>query len=127
MTRFSGYVLFFDLVFLILAGMPAYLMIGPDVFLALLIAFPYTSLLAIISYIPFTRMHGASINKYMAAILFGMMLRMVFIALAIAFVFVYTDLHQIGFTVGLLFSYICKSMIETIILTRNHKGDSSEL
>lgn len=64
-------------------------------------------------------------NSYMAAMLAGMLLRMLFIGLSIAIVFIFTEMHQTGFTVGLLFSYICKSVIETYILTQKQKGQTS--
>ncbi len=125
MARFSGYLLLFDLSCLILAGIPVYLLVGSNVFVALVIAFLITTLLAILSYFPFTRMSGASMNRYMAAMLTGMLIRMVFIGLSIAVVFVFTELHQFGFTVGLLFSYICKAIIETFIISQKHRGNMS--
>lgn len=54
--------------------------------------------------------------------LLGMAIRMVFIGASVAVVFLFTELNQIAFTVALLFSYICKSAIETYILTRKHRG-----
>ncbi len=125
MIKFSGYILLIDLISLILIGLPVYLNAGMEVFLPVLIAFAITSVLAIASFYPFTRMGAGSINKYMTAMLIAMMLRMLVIGASVAVVFLFTDLHQIGFTVALLFSYICKSAVETYILTRKQRGQPS--
>ncbi len=125
MIKFSGYILLIDLISLVLIGLPVYLLAGSGVFIPVFIAFATTTVLAIASFYPFTRMSAGSINKYMTAMLIGMMLRMVFIGASVAVVFLFTELHQIGFTVALLFSYICKSAVETYILTRKHRGQPS--
>ncbi len=125
MIKFSGSIFLIDLITLVLIGLPVYINAGTEVFLSVLIAFAITSALAIASFYPFTRMDAGSINKYMTAMLIAMMLRMVFIGTSVAIVFLFTELHQIGFTVALLFSYICKSAVETYILTRNQRGQPS--
>ncbi len=122
MVRFSGYILLIDLAGLTLIGLPVYVFAGAEVFIPVVIAFAITSALAITSFYPFTRMSTGSVNRYMTAMLIGMLFRMIFIGASVAVVFLFTELHQIGFTVALLFSYICKSAVETYILTRNHRG-----
>ncbi len=118
MIKFSGYVIVFDIACLILAGVPLYLLAGPEVFFPLPAALVITTVLAIASFYPFVRMGGGSMNRYMTAMLIAMFIRMIFIGLSVVVVFVFTELNQIGFTVALLFSYICKSAFETYILTR---------
>ena len=127
MVKFSAFILLFDLISLILACFLLHMMGIEGVFLSVLIAFAITSILAIISFYPFTSMRNGSMNRYMTAMLFGMLLRMVFIGLSVAIVFVFTEFHQIGFTVALLFSYICKSFIETYIIISKLRGQSSVL
>ncbi|MDG5766522.1 hypothetical protein QA596_03510 [Balneolales bacterium ANBcel1] len=125
MIKFGGYLLLFDLIVLLLAGVPAFLFLGEGVLHALALGLAITTALGVASFIPFTRLSEASMNRFMAAMLGGMMIRMVFIGISVAIVFVFTELHQIAFTVGLLFSYICKSVIETYVLTRKHRGQKA--
>ncbi|MBP3192368.1 hypothetical protein [Natronogracilivirga saccharolytica] len=125
MGKFSGLILLFDIACLLVIGIPVYLLAGMPVLLPGIIAFIVTSALAIASFYPFTRMSGGNMNKYLSAMLIGMFIRMIFIGTSVAIVFVFTELHQISFTVALLFSYICKSVIETYILTKKHRGQPS--
>ena len=125
MVKFSYSILLVDLIAVVILGLPALFLLGQDVFIPLLIGFLITTILAIASYFPFTRMSENSMNRYMSAMLIGMMIRMVFMGASVAIVFVFTELHQIAFTVGLLFSYICKSAIETYMLTRKQRGQRS--
>lgn len=125
MARFAGYIIAMDLALLIGAGLPLYYSSGLEVFVPLAVALAITSLLAVISFYPFTRMSGGSMNRYMTAMLLGMFIRMFFVGGSVVVVFVFTNLHQISFTVALLFSYICKSAFETYILTRKNRGHSS--
>lgn len=125
MIKFSGYILLFDIVFLVAGGIPIYIFAGNELFIALLISFLVTSVLAIASYAPFTRMQSNSTNRYMTAILIGMMIRMIFMGISLVIVFLFTELHQIAFTVGLLFSYIFKSIIETYTIIRKAGGQTS--
>ncbi len=118
MIRFSGYVIVFDIACLVLAGVPLYLLAGLEIFLPIPVALVITTVLAIASFYPFVRMSGGSMNRYMTAMLIAMFTRMIFIGVSVVVVFVFTELNQIGFTVALLFSYICKSAFETFILTR---------
>ncbi len=118
LARFSGSVILMDIAGLVLFGLPLYLFGGEEVFLPVPLAFAITTVLAIASYFPFLRMAGGSMNRYMTAMLLGMFIRMLFIGISVVVVFVFTELHQISFTVALLFSYICKSAYETYILTR---------
>jgi hypothetical protein len=107
-----------DIAGLVLVGLPLLFFGGGEVFAPVPVAFAITTLLAIASYYPFIRMGGGSMNRYMTAMLLGMFIRMIFIGISVAVVFVFTELHQISFTVALLISYICKSAFETYILTR---------
>ncbi len=125
MAKFSSYILLFDFIILVLAGIPILVFLPAEIFTAIVSALLITTVLAIVSFIPFTRMSGASINRFMAAMLGAMMIRMVFIGISVVLVFVFTELHQIAFTVGLLFSYICKSAIETYMLTRKQRGQTA--
>lgn len=125
MIKFSGYILLFDIVVLVVGGIPVFIFAGIEPFIALLISFLVTSLLAIASYTPFTRIQINSTNRYMTAILIGMMIRMVFMGISLVIVFIFTELHQIAFTVGLLFSYIFKSIIETYTIIRKAGGQTS--
>ncbi len=118
MARFSGVVVLMDIIILIIAGLPLYFFAGVEVFLPVPLALGITTLLAIASFYPFIRMSGGSMNRYMTAMLLAMFIRMIFIGVSVVVVFVFTELHQISFTVALLFSYICKSAYETFILTR---------
>jgi len=117
-AKFSGYVVAMDIVMLILFGVPLYFFGSAELFLPVPAALAVTSLLAIVSFYPFTRMSGGSMNRYMTAMLLAMFIRMIFIGVSVFVVFAFTELHQISFTVALLFSYICKSAFETYILTQ---------
>jgi hypothetical protein len=118
MARFGGYVVIMDLAILLLAGLPLYYFSGLELFLPVPLALGITTFLAIASFYPFTRMSGGSMSRYMTAMLLAMFIRMIIIGASVVVVFVFTELHQISFTVALLFSYICKSAFETFILTR---------
>lgn len=122
MARFSGYILLFDAMSIVLAAILLRLLDVSEMFLAILLAFAITTVLAVASYYPFSRINNGDMNKYLSAMLLGMAIRMVFIGASVAVVFLFTELNQIAFTVALLFSYICKSAIETYILTRKHRG-----
>ncbi|MFO8030440.1 MAG: ATP synthase subunit I [Cyclonatronaceae bacterium] len=121
MTRFSGYILLFDAVCLLLAGILLWLLDASETFGAVLLAFAITTVLAVSSYYPFARIKNGDMNKYLSAMLLGMAIRMIFIGASVVVVFLFTELNQIAFTVALLFSYICKSAVETYILTRKHR------
>lgn len=125
MSKFCGYIFLFDGLCLLLIGVPVYLTAGMPILLPGIIAFLITSILAVASFYPFTKMKNGSMNKYLSAMLIGMFIRMIFIGASVAVVFVFTDLHQISFTVALLFSYICKSVIETYTLTQKLRGQPS--
>lgn len=125
MKKFVGWIVGFDLITLLAAGLPVYMYMGAEAFFTVVLSFLITTVLAIVSFLPFLRMQEASMNRYMAAMLAGMFIRMIFIGVAVAVVFVFTDLHQIVFTVALLFSYICKSVIETYVITRQLTGQST--
>jgi hypothetical protein len=125
MKKFVTWIVSFDLITLLAAGFPVYYYMGAEPFFTVLLSFLITTVLAIVSFLPFLRMKEASMNRYMAAMLAGMFIRMIFIGVAVAVVFVFTEMHQIVFTVALLFSYICKSVIETYVITRQLTGQST--
>ncbi len=126
MVRFSSFVLLFDILMILLAGLPLWLFVSQEVFLAVLLSLVITTTLGILSFIPFTRMSAPSMNRFMAAMLGAMMIRMVFIGVAVVVVFIFTEMNQIAFTVALLFSYICKSALETYMLTRRKSGHTAK-
>ena len=125
MADISRYILIFDAASLLLIGFPLYYFMGAMVFLPAVIGFAITSTIAIASFYPFTRIRGGSMNQYLTVMLSATLLRMAVVGISVAIVFGFTDLHQISFTVALLFSYICKSVIETYVLTRKQRGHSS--
>lgn len=115
----------FDLLAAMFLVLPLGYFIGPEWREPMILGLVITSVLAIASYFPFTRIKNGTMNKFMMIMMGGMLLRMFAIAASIAYVFLFTEIHQIGFTVGLLFSYICKSALETYILTRKKRGQST--
>ncbi|MDI6400556.1 hypothetical protein QLX67_00985 [Balneolaceae bacterium ANBcel3] len=121
MSRFIKWILLIDVALVLLFGLPAWLYSGLDLLLPLLLSFAITSVLAIVSFIPFTRIKKSSMNAYLLAIMGGMLMRMFFIGASLVVVILFTTLNKVTFTVGLLFSYIFKSVLETYILTRNVK------
>lgn len=125
MAEISRYILIFDAASLLLIGIPLYYFQGLSVFFSAAIGYIITSAIAIASFYPFTRIRDGSMNQYLITLLSATLFRMAVVGISVALVFAFSDLHQISFTVALLFSYICKSVIETYVLTRKQRGHSS--
>ncbi len=125
MAEISRYILIFDAVSLLFIGLPLYYYLGSSLFLPAAIGYAITSAIALVSFYPFTRIRDGSMNRYLTILLSATLFRMAVVGISVAVVFAFSDLHQISFTVALLFSYICKSVIETYVLTRKQRGHSS--
>ncbi len=112
MQSFTGKVLLADLIFLIISGLIIINIWGVDVFYAFAIGCIFMTVLAMIVYGVVSRQKHESMNRFMAATFGGMLIKLTLILGAVIGLYFLEILHVIGFTLGVLISYIYKSVIE---------------
>lgn len=112
MRSFIGKVLLADLVFLIIAGLIIVNVWGSEVFYAFAVGCIYMTVLAMIVYGVISKQKHESMNRFMAATFGGMLIKLTCILGAVIGLYFLEILHVIGFTLGVLISYIYKSVIE---------------
>ncbi len=109
---FLGKILLADLAFLILAAVIIFYVWEAEIFYAFAAGCIFMSLLALIVYAVISRQKHQSMNRFMAATFGGMLIKLTFILGAVIGLYFLEFLHVIGFTLGVLISYIYKSVIE---------------
>jgi hypothetical protein len=114
--RFLRNLLVLDVVLFALAAYPIHLLNGMEGVKAVLVALLITTTNAYLGYRAVVRSIEAAMSRFMLAVFGGMMLRMGVMLMILAFVVLATELPQITFTIGLFFAYICKSVLEMILI-----------
>lgn len=105
-----------DVVLFTLLAYPVHLFTGMQGVVALAVALVVTTLNAFMGYWAVHRSMDASMNRLMATVFGGMMLRIGVMLMILAIVVLVTELPQITFTIGLFFAYLCKSVLEMILI-----------
>ena len=117
-TKFAKLILLIDVVILALAGYPLYVNYGSDVLWSTIIGFVVTSAAFIVVIYLIETNYEKSMNKFLSLVMGGMLGKLFFLSGAILFVFIFSLLPQIGFTIAVLFSYLYKSVAEIIFINR---------
>lgn len=118
MRRYLLWVLLIDLVGVGPAGYLVSRWLGPDAWIAIALAHGVTTLNALAAAALVQGTFKASMSTFTAAVLGGMMLRMMAMLLVLAVVVAATDLPHFTFTISLFLAYICKSVMEMIHLNQ---------
>ncbi len=114
--RFARNLLLIDIAALALLSYPIIQWQGSEGWKALLIALVVTSANSYIGYWAILRSIKANMNTLMLTVFGGMLARMGIMLMVLAFVVVATQLPQITFTIALFIAYICKSVLEMILI-----------
>lgn len=114
--RFLRNLLVLDVILLALAAYPVHLLQGVDGVEAVVVALLVTTMNAYMGYRAVVRSLEAAMSRFMLAVFGGMMLRMGVMLMILAAVVLTTELPQITFTIGLFFAYLCKSVLEMILI-----------
>lgn len=120
-TSFAGYVLVSDIIAIALLAWPVYRSFDGDVMFAIVMGFIATSLAFIPVYYFTEKNFEGTLNQFMGTVFGAVFGKLLFFGSAIVLVFIYSFFHEIGFTVGVLFSYIYKSVIEIIFILKTQK------
>ena len=105
-----------DVILLALAAYPVHLFTGIDGVKAVAAALMVTTMNAFLGYRAVVRSIEAAMSRFMLAVFGGMMLRMGVMLMILAAVVLTTELPQITFTIALFFAYLCKSVLEMILI-----------
>jgi hypothetical protein len=114
MKRFLLWVLVIDLVGVGPAGYAVSVWLGKDAWIAVALAHAVTTLNALAAAALLKGTLNASMNTFTAAVLGGMMVRMMGMLAVLAVVIAATELPHFTFTISLFLAYICKSVMEMI-------------
>ncbi len=114
--RFLRNLLVLDVILLALAAYPVHLFTGIDGVKAVAAALMVTTMNAFLGYRAVVRSIEAAMSRFMLAVFGGMMLRMGVMLMILAAVVLTTELPQITFTIALFFAYLCKSVLEMILI-----------
>ncbi|MEX0780440.1 MAG: hypothetical protein WD037_11915 [Balneolales bacterium] len=116
--KFTRSILLMDAIFFIIAGYPIYVNYGQEMLLSVLIGFIVTSIGFIVALYLIEIKYDDAFNTFMALVMGSMLAKMFFFSGAILFVFIFSLLHQIGFTIAVLISYLYKSVTEIIFINK---------
>jgi hypothetical protein len=114
--RFLRNLLVLDVILFALAAYPVHSFTGVEGVKALAVALLVTTANAFLGYRAVVRSLQAAMSQFMLTVFGGMMLRMGVMLMILAFVVLATELPQITFTIGLFFAYLCKSVLEMILI-----------
>lgn len=114
MRRFLTWVLLVDLVGVGPVGYAVSVWLGTDAWIAVALAHAVTTLNALAAAAVVKGTFDASMSTFTAAVLGGMMARMMVMLIVLAVVVAATDLPHFTFTISLFLAYICKSVMEMI-------------
>jgi hypothetical protein len=114
--RFLRNLIVLDVILFALAVYPVYLFTEIDGVKALAVALMVTTTNAFLGYRAVVKSIEAAMSAFMLTVFGGMMLRMGVMLMILAFVVLATELPQITFTIGLFFAYLCKSVLEMILI-----------
>lgn len=107
-----------DAGFLAIAFYPLYINYGHEMLISFFTGFLVTSAGFIAALYLIEKKYAESINTFMAVVMGGMLGKLFFFSGTILFVFIFSLLHQIGFTIAVLISYLYKSVAEIIFINK---------
>jgi hypothetical protein len=116
MRRYLLWVLLIDVVGVGPAGYAVSIWLGAEAWTAIALAHLVTTLNAAAAAAVVRGTAQASMNTFTAAVLGGMMVRMLMMLLVLATVVAVTELPHFTFTISLFLAYICKSVMEMIFI-----------
>ncbi|MEX0929506.1 MAG: hypothetical protein WD266_12625 [Balneolales bacterium] len=116
--KFTRMILGIDAAVLVLAGYPLYVNYGAEMVSSFLIGFLITSAAFVTAMYLIETNYDEAFNTFMILVMGGMFGKLLFLSGAILFVFIFSILHQIGFTIAVLFSYLYKSVAEIIFINK---------
>lgn len=114
MRRYLLFVLLVDVIGIGPVGYLVSLWLGTDAWIAIALAHLVTTLNALAAAALVSGTFKAPMGTFTAAVLGGMMVRMLVMLLVLAVVVAATDLPHFTFTISLFLAYICKSVMEMI-------------
>lgn len=118
---FLGYVLLSDIIATIVIAVPVYYSFDGYVMFAVMLGFLATSVAFIPVFYLTEKYYEGSLNQFMGTVFGALFGKLLFFGAAIVLVFIYSFFHEIGFTLGILISYIYKSVIEIIFILKTQK------
>jgi hypothetical protein len=116
MRRYLVWVLAIDVIGIGPLGYAVSLWLGTEAWAAIALAHLVTTLNAVAAAAVVRGTAQASMNTFTAAVLGGMMVRMLVMLVVLAGVVAATDLPHFTFTISLFLAYICKSVMEMIFI-----------
>ncbi|MEX0686993.1 MAG: hypothetical protein WD267_07190 [Balneolales bacterium] len=116
--KFARLILLIDAALLAVSGYPITVNFGMEMFISIILGFVVTSVAFITAICLIESNYQESINKFMSLVMGSMLGKLFFLSGAILFVFIFSFLHQIGFTIAVLISYLYKSVAEIIFINR---------
>lgn len=119
---FLGYVVLADIICAIVLLWPVYYLHDGYVMISIMMGLVLTTLTFIPVYYLTERNYQGSMNEFMGTVFGAVFGKMLVFGAAIVLVFIYSFLHEIAFTIGVLISYIYKSVIEIIFILRTQKS-----
>lgn len=115
-----------DILLLLIGSWPILHFWGADVLIAVIAGFAVMTVAAAITYKITERSRNKTNNQYMAAVFGGMGVKIGLLLAAIVVVYLLELLHGLGFTLGVLISYIYKSVIEIYLLVKTTNSQQPE-
>ena len=121
MKKFTFWILGIDAVLLgsFITGSQAYDM-GMNI-QPFLIAILVTSINALIGYFIIDKYFHAEFNVFMSRVFGSIFLRLMGITLLLGFIFFFTEIPKFAFTIWMMISYICKSVVEVMFINSRSK------
>lgn len=90
-------------------------------FNTVLLALVVTSLNALIGYFIIDKYFNAEFNVFMSRVFGSIFLRLVGITVLLGFIFFFTEIPKFAFTIWMMISYICKSVVEVMFINSRSK------
>ncbi|MEX1135467.1 MAG: hypothetical protein WEB89_01110, partial [Balneolales bacterium] len=117
-VRFTLLILLMDAAILAVAGYPLYVHYGQEILISFITGFIITSVGFITALYLIESKYDEAFNTFMVLVMGGMLGKLFFFSGAILFVFIFSFLNPIGFTIAVLISYIYKSVTEIIFINK---------
>ncbi len=123
---FIGYVIAADIIMVLLLLWPVYHLHDGFVMQSIIYGFVLTTITFIPVYYLTERNYQGTMNEFMGTVFGAVFGKMLIFGAAVVLVFIYSFLHEIAFTIGVLISYIYKSVIEIVFILRTQKSLQSK-
>lgn len=117
-AKFALFIVSVDVVILAVTGYPLYMQYGQEMLISFIIGFIITSMGFITALLLIETKYDEAINTFMILVMGGMLGKLFFFSGVILCVFIFNFLHQMGFTIAVLISYLYKSVVEIIFINK---------